>query len=72
MAARPVSDWLNVEESAQLLHAIFPNYPALYPCRPAPPKQECYLIADLDPAGPLTAASRTDHFNASAAFIGNA
>ncbi len=72
MATRPVSDWLNVEESAQLLHAIFPNYPALYPCRPTPPREECCLIAHLDPAEAFIAAPRTDHLSASAAFIGNA
>ena len=49
MATRPVSDWLNVEESARLLHAIFPNYPALNPCRPTPPREECCQIAHLDP-----------------------
>jgi len=40
-----ISDWLTVEESLRLLHAIFPNYPALYPCRPTPPREE-WLIAD--------------------------
>ena len=72
MATRPVSDWLNVEESAQLLHAIFPNYPALYPCRTTPPREECCLIAHLDLAEPFIAQPRTDHLTASEAFIGNA
>lgn len=40
MATRPISDGLKVEESARLLHAIFPDYPAIYPCRPAPPREE--------------------------------
>jgi len=26
-----------VEDSAKLLRAIFPNYPTLIPCHPAPP-----------------------------------
>ena len=44
MTALPISDWLKVEESARLLHAIFPNYPALYPCRPTPPMEEWPLL----------------------------
>lgn len=28
--------WMNVEDSRRLLHAIFPNYPNLEPCYPAP------------------------------------
>jgi len=36
----PISRELKVEESARLLHAIFPNYPVLYPCRPTPPIEE--------------------------------
>jgi hypothetical protein len=50
MVTGPVSDWLNIEESARLLHLIFPNYPALSPCRPTPPREECWRIAYLDPA----------------------
>ena len=49
MATLPrIADWLKVEESARLLHAIFPNYPALYPCRPIPPREE-WLTADNFP-----------------------
>lgn len=29
---------LTIEESARLLHEIFPNYPELWPCNLAPPK----------------------------------
>lgn len=29
------------EESARLLHEIFPNYPLLEPCLPVPPKETC-------------------------------
>ena len=28
--------FMNVEDSKKLLLAIFPNYPILLPCRPAP------------------------------------
>ena len=44
-ATLPISDSLNLEESTRLLHAIFPNYPALYPCRPIPPKDEWFTAA---------------------------
>ena len=44
------SGFMNLEDSAKLLRAIFPNYPALIPCRPAPP---------LDPI----AQSSTDRSN---------
>ena len=30
---------LTLEESARLLKAIFPAYPELQPCLPAPPKE---------------------------------
>ena len=33
-----------VEESARLLHAIFPNYPGLNPCRQTPPIEEWPLL----------------------------
>jgi hypothetical protein len=33
MATLPISRGLKVEESAGLFHAIFPNYPVLYPGR---------------------------------------
>jgi len=54
MATPPISDGLKVEESARLLHAIFPNYPVLYPCRPTPPIEEWPLLikADAVYAGP--------------------
>ena len=29
--------FMRLEDSASLLHAIFPNYPSLEPCYPAPP-----------------------------------
>jgi len=29
--------FMYVEDSAKLLRTIFPNYPALIPCHPAPP-----------------------------------
>jgi hypothetical protein len=44
MATQPISDWLKVEKSARLLHAIFPNYPVLYPCRPTPPIEQWPLL----------------------------
>ena len=28
--------FMRLEDSEKLLHAIFPNYPKLEPCRPAP------------------------------------
>ena len=28
--------FMRLEDSAKLLHAIFPNYPSLEPCYPAP------------------------------------
>ena len=30
------SGFMNLEDSGKLLHAIFPNYPALEPCRRPP------------------------------------
>jgi len=30
------SGFMRLEDSEKLLHAIFPNYPGLEPCRPAP------------------------------------
>lgn len=30
------SGFMRLEDSERLLHAIFPNYPSLEPCRPAP------------------------------------
>ncbi len=30
---------VTIEESTRLLRAIFPNYPNLSPCRPAPPPE---------------------------------
>jgi hypothetical protein len=30
------SGFMNLEDSEKLLRAIFPNYPRLEPCRPAP------------------------------------
>ena len=30
------SGFMNLEDSARLLCAIFPNYPTLIPCHPAP------------------------------------
>ena len=48
MATRPISDGLKVEESARLLHAIFPNYPVLYPCRPTPPIEQWPLLIKAD------------------------
>ena len=30
------SGFMNLEDSAKVLHAIFPNYPSLQPCCPAP------------------------------------
>ena len=49
MAPLPrISDWLKVEESVRLLHSIFPNYPALDPCRPIPPREE-WFTADNRP-----------------------
>ena len=32
-----------VEDSAKLFRAIFPNYPSLLPCRPAPPLEPISL-----------------------------
>jgi hypothetical protein len=34
-----IRDWLTIEEAARLLRAIFPNYPELEPCLPAPAKE---------------------------------
>ena len=51
MATLPKSDGLKVEESARLLHAIFPNYPVLYPCRPTPPIEEWRLAESCDVMG---------------------
>jgi len=31
------SGFMRLEDSAKVLSAIFPNYPSLQPCRPAPP-----------------------------------
>ena len=47
MATLPKSDGLKIEESAWLLHAIFPNYPVIYPCRPTPPIDEWPHLLDL-------------------------
>jgi hypothetical protein len=30
----PETKWTNLEESAAILKAIFPNYPLLNPCKP--------------------------------------
>ena len=64
MATRPIRDWLKIEESARLLHAIFPNYPVLYPCRPTPPIEEWPLLIDFShTAGALITGGMgpTDH-----------
>jgi len=37
MTYNPTRDgWMRMEDSARLLRAIFPNYPSLEPCYPAP------------------------------------
>jgi len=33
-----IHGWYSLEESAALLRTIFPNYPELQPCNPAPPR----------------------------------
>ena len=48
MATLPKSDSLKIDESARLLHAIFPNYPVIYPCRPTPPIEEWPLLIKAD------------------------
>jgi hypothetical protein len=48
MATLPIPRGLKVEESTRLLHAIFPNYPVLYPCRPTPPIEERPLLMTGD------------------------
>jgi len=58
MAMLTVSGYLRVEESARLLHAIFPNYPVLFPCCPTPPTEEW----------PLLMKGPTNHLSADAAL----
>jgi aminopeptidase-like protein len=38
---------LTIEQSAALLHAIFPAYPVLLPCNPTPPREAWgFILAD--------------------------
>jgi len=36
-------DWFSIPESRELLRCIFPNYPELEPCWPAPPDLMVFL-----------------------------
>ncbi len=47
--------FMQLQDSARLLHAIFPNYPELQPCNPVPQLE----VAEAGPGAPACMPSQS-------------